>query len=264
MAEHPGRPVIAHGHIRLERPGAAVRLLVFHHAAGSAMSYLPLAGSMGDACEPWLVELGGRGVRAGTPFPAEFGAAVAELLPAVAAIVDRPTVVIGHSLGALLAHSVVATLDDRRRALVRALVLSAARSPRTTALSATHPDAPFVTRSPESLRDDLATFGGLPAEAETEPELWEHALTTLGHDLHLADTYVPPAGPPLAVPAHFWYGSDDPIVGPGEAGHWAESLAQPPEVRRFVGGHFYLGTAEAARSALRGLVSEAAAAATPG
>lgn len=236
-------------HVLVPRPDASVRLLVFHHAGGSAMSYLPLARAL--PCETVLFELTGRGMRPDIAPPADFRAAVSDLLPAVASVIDRPTVVLGHSLGALLAHSLVGSLPADLQALVRTVVVSAFTSP----VDQLGRVSPSLVRSRASLLEELRGRGGCPPEVFEDAELLERAVALLGHDLHLADTYV--EAPPVSaeIDYHVWYGRQDAYLEVDELERWAESTPRPPAVRGFRGGHFYLDQNPEPVGLLRSLVS---------
>jgi surfactin synthase thioesterase subunit len=241
-------------HLTVPRPGAGLRLLVFHHAGGSATSFLPVAQALPEV-ESCLFELAGRGMRAEEPPAADYRAAVAELRPEVTGLIDRPTLLLGHSLGALIAHSLIAGLPADRRALVRGMLVSSSQSPATAAADATHPPAPFVSRDREGLLAELHGRGGSPPELFEDDELVDYAVRLIGHDLHLADTYVAPPEPVEGVPYRIWYGRDDPYLDRDEAERWAPALGLEPEIRAFRGGHFYLGQRPEPRAALQELVA---------
>ena len=241
-------------HLMVERPGAAVRVLFFHHAGGSAMSCLPLARELPANCEPLLFELPGRGMRHAEPPAADYAAAVATLAPAVAEAIDRPTVLFGHSLGAIMAHGVLCALPPERQALVRAVVVSAFTAPHRAAGAATHPEKPFVVRSREDLFGELVGRGGCAPELFAEPDLVAIAVDLLGADLHLADTYVEPPSPVADIDYHVWHGRDDAYVTEDGLADWRLSTPRPPAVRDFRGGHFYLDQTAEAKVALRELL----------
>lgn len=235
-----------------------MRLLAFHHAGGSALSFLPVARAMPAECEPCLFELAGREGEPDSPPAPDFTAAFDRFLPDVLELVDRPTVVIGHSMGALFAHNLVCALPERQQALVRAVVVSSSRSAAGTAAAAPMPAAPFVVRTPQTLGDDLRAFGGVDPEALEDAEFREFAVTLLGHDLHLADTYSLPAKPAEGVDYQVWYGSEDRTRDEADRRRWDESFAAPALHRDFRGGHFYLYERPEAVTALRELVARAA------
>ncbi|WP_216216091.1 thioesterase II family protein [Amycolatopsis aidingensis] len=245
------------GQLVLENPGARLRVLLLHHAGGSAMSLLPLAKRLQADCEPVLLELPGRGLRSAEPPAPDFAAALEVLLPEVTAAVDRPTLILGHSLGALIAHSLAVGLPERERERVRAVVVSAFPAPAVAARVATHPAEPFRVRTREQLLVELQDRGGCPPEVFEDQDTLEHAVTLMGQDLHLADTYrPPPAGAGNAAAYHVWFGRDDPHLAPEELQEWAAATGLPPIIREFPGEHFYLLRSEQAGQALRALVTD--------
>ncbi|MET8628250.1 alpha/beta fold hydrolase [Kitasatospora sp. NPDC004669] len=245
-------------YLRIGEPDAPVRLLAFHHAGGSATAYLPLAQDLRPGCESLLFELPGRDEGEGALRARDFEDAVARLADDFRAAVDRPSVVLAHSMGALLAHRLVGALPAQRRALVRAVVVSAARSPRSAAGHATMPQAPFVARTRESVLSDLRRFGGCPPELFEDEQLVEHFVDVLGHDLHLADTYAPADGHHAGIPYHVWYGTEDETLAPDDLHSWAECGPDTVTLRGFAGGHFYLLEQPEARLVLRDLLNGAA------
>ncbi|TCO59531.1 thioesterase II family protein [Actinocrispum wychmicini] len=248
---------LADGYVLVERPNATLRVAVLHHAGGSALSYLPLAQRLPVSCEPCLLDLPGRGSLDTLPPAPDFATAIEQTLPTMTAIVDRPTVVVGHSLGALVAHSLVASLPTPQRTQVKAVVVSAFQSPQDAAQAATHPGSPFQVRTRESVLGDLRELGGTPAEIFDDPEWLAETITLFGLDLHLVDTYHPPPAP-VDADYHVWFGHDDSRLATEKLAGWAAATTKPVVTREFRGGHFYLTEVEQAANALAGLVSRLA------
>ncbi|MEU5976533.1 alpha/beta fold hydrolase [Streptomyces sp. NPDC047315] len=232
------RPIT--GHVAWGAEDAPVRMVLLHYAGGSAASMLPLARNLPRTCHVVLPDLNDPADPAHT-----FTAAVTRLLPRIAELLDRPTVVLGHSMGALMAHAVIEALPDDRRRHVTDVVLSGSRSPATTSSIATFPPAAFTTRTRAELAADMSRYGGCPPELFTDPQLLHLAVTKLGHDMQLIDTYRTPVGRaagagPTGPAYHVWYGHDDTEASEAEARRWAGALPRPPHLRGFPGGHFYL------------------------
>lgn len=251
-----GRPAPAH--LTFGAADAQHRVVFLHYAGGSAASLLPLARSLPDGSAVGLLEINDRARPANS-----FAEAVDRLRPDFEALLDRPATVFGHSLGALVAHALVAGLPREQRRQVRDVVLSGSRSPATTSRIAGHPPAPFTSRSRAELIADLGRYGGCPPEVFADRQLLDQAVTALGQDLHLIDTYpgvrAEPAGddpPDGGAEYHVWYGAADDEASVHEARRWAADLPRPPRLRGFPGGHFYLMEhPEEAGRALRRLVT---------
>jgi surfactin synthase thioesterase subunit len=244
-------------HVMLGPADAPHRVLLLHYAGGSAASLLPLARALPDGCAVALLEANDREAPVNS-----FTEAVTRLTPDFESLVDRPTTVFGHSLGALLAHALVMGLPAERRSLLRDVVLSGSRSPATTSRIASHPQVPFTNRSRAELIRDLDRYGGCPPEVFVDPHMLNLAVTALGQDLQLVDTYrattsVPADhAPETGAAYHVWYGADDEEASIHEARRWVADLPRPPRLRSFPGGHFYLlEHPEAAGRALRHLVT---------
>lgn len=251
-------PAAEKSYLRVGDRNAPVRLLAFHHGGGSALSFLPLARSLPGLCETFVFELTGRAGDAGQPPASDYAQAYARLAADAVEVVDRPVVFVGHSLGALFAHNVACRLPDAQRALVHTVIVSASRSAVGTAEAAPMPDRPFVVRSRASLLEELRTFGGVQPELLEDADFVDTAVTLLGHDLHLADTYTLPHSGPTDVPHQVWYGTDDVTLPEQERLRWDESCLTPPAHRGFPGGHFYLYERPEPGTALGELVAGAA------
>ncbi|MEE1930136.1 alpha/beta fold hydrolase [Streptomyces sp. TRM 70351] len=221
---------------------------------------MPTFRSLPADCEPCVFELSGREGSGGEGHAPHFAAAFTRFLPDALSLVDRPAIIFGHSLGALFAHQLACALPADQQALVHAVIVSAHRPPRVTAEKATHPGAPFVVRTHDSLLQDLQRFGGVSAELLADADFRETAVTLLGHDLHLADTYAEPAGPAPRIPYHVWYGTDDATLDARELAGWDEACAAPVVHRGFPGGHFYPYERGESAAALGALAAEARAA----
>jgi surfactin synthase thioesterase subunit len=238
-------------------PAAAVKLLMFHHAGGSAAAMLQLTKELPAGIETTAFELPGRGVRTRDKPADTFAAARDELLAKVCASLDRPTVIFGHSLGAMLADSVARRLSPGEQRLVRRVILSGCPVPPGPAAR----PAAVRARSQESLKSKLISFGGTPAEVLETPGLLDYFVEILGIDMRLVDTAVLETEPdPPALDYELWLGTTDETEGIGTQEQWREILPRPPVVRYFEGGHFYLfDESGAAAGALREVVTAAAA-----
>ncbi|MEV0382609.1 alpha/beta fold hydrolase [Nonomuraea sp. NPDC050643] len=226
----------------LRRDDAQVRLLMFHHAGGSSASYYRLASQMPLWCEPCLFELPGRGIRSGESYAPDYMTAAGSAVAAVASMADRPTVLFGHSLGALLAHTVARDVPGPARKMIRSVVFSACPSPGWVAGRARHPSGPFLLWPAEALDAELRRRGGCPEEVFEHADLLRYAHTVLGQDMHLVDTYRAPSGGLAGSDHRLWLARDDLSLPPDTPQGWTGDLGFAPVTRWFEGGHFYLDT----------------------
>jgi len=240
--------------VTINPDGAALTLVLFYHAGGSALSLVPLVKDLPEHIRARIVELPGRGIRS-TERPAErFDAALADCLARTREFTAGPHVLFGHSLGSALAHEVALHGEASGKA-PRRVILSA--SSLLFRGGSAHP----ARRTRDDLIAALHRHGGTPDEVFASPRLLDTALTTLGRDMLLADSYRPTtASTNRTTPYSIWYGSSDATVPPLPAEAWTGRLGTlDVEVELFAGGHFYLAQSTQAERLLHDIAHTEAA-----
>ncbi|MFH9619185.1 thioesterase II family protein [Streptomyces pratensis] len=216
------------------RQYARARVLLFPHGGGSASYYRTWAASAPWDIEFLSVQYPGREDRYSEPVPADIQGLAAELaadLPADGQ--PLPTVLFGHSMGAVVAY------EFARR-------LSAAGEPPAGLVVSGHP-APSLTRPGRvHLGDDEELIQELRRTEATHREILDNAsliqafLPIIRGDYRLSETYRPLPGDRLSAPVTVLYGDRDPEIHQWEAEGWSEVTGGACEFRTFDGGHFYL------------------------
>lgn len=227
-----------HGPLCGIRPdaGAPARLVCFPHAGGGHAAFRRWPAALASTLEVWVAELPGRGLRANEPLGASWTATVTELADAVRGLRDgRPTVLLGHSLGALVAFETARRLEALGTAADH-LVAAGALAPRRVGAH---------WRIPED--DDRLVaevdrrYGAVPPTVRAEPELLRRFLPVLRADLELAAAYsFAPCAAPLACPVTALAGTGDSTATPEEAAWWGEHTAGDFRAVALPGGHFFL------------------------
>lgn len=150
--------------------------------------------------------------------------------------IDRPFVLLGHSMGALVAFELARVL--RRRNL---------RMPSLLALTGCAPPQDLANRDRlHSLPDDEllasldARYGGVPPMVRDHPALLKLLLPALRADLQIIETYQCIAEPPLDVPMLVLGGADDPAVSASQLVSWGRYTTEDCSARMLPGGHFFL------------------------
>ncbi|MDT8913185.1 alpha/beta fold hydrolase [Amycolatopsis sp. PS_44_ISF1] len=215
------------------RPDAVVRLVCVPGAGCSASMFHGWSRELPDQVEVCAVQPPGRGARLREEPLTRMEPYADGLAAAVAADPGPPVVVLGHSLGALIAFETAARLARDPATTPLALVVAAHRAPaRGNAGFAGH-------RLPEAEVLAVATgLGGPAAGGLAEPAVRRTAIRSLRADFELDHHYRYRHPAPLPVPITVYGGDADPAVPPADLEGWRAHTGGAFRTRVFPGGHF--------------------------
>lgn len=225
-----------------------VDLLALPCAGASATMYLRWRRLL----PPWIrlapVELPGRGGRLGEPFTEDFERLVVQLCDEQAEAMRGHYVLLGHSMGALLAYGIARRQRALSRALPRALFVSASPAP-----SRCNPDRYAGKDDDAALVAELRRQGGTPEEVFGCTELLRLTLDTLGADYRVCESFRYTAPAPLPMPIHAFGGRQDDIAAE-RVEAWRHEAGGAFSLDWFDGGHFFIRERE--REVLAAIVRE--------
>jgi len=213
-----------------------VELVCFHHAGGGAASFHPLRRAlavMGVEVKLTTVILPGRGSRSDEPRYVDADACVRGLADELDDLLSRPHVLLGHSMGAVLAYSLAQQRIARGLRAPEAVIVAAYFAPHLHG-----PVHDLHLGEDHELAMELARYGGLPDEILSRPEWLELLIPVVRDDLRICQSYRPSAEPPLPCPLHVFGGRSDPLTPLDTLAAWSSHSAQPQPVRLFAGDHF--------------------------
>jgi len=219
--------------------GATLDLLVLPCAGASATMYLRWRRML----PPWVrvvpIELPGRGARCNEPCVRNFDALVTRLCDENAASLRGNFVLLGHSMGALLAYGMALRQRALSRPMPQLLVVSASAAPTCRSperYAGRHDDATLIA--------DLRKQGGTPDEVFAHSDMLRMTLDTLAADYDVCASFPPRETQALALPIHAFGGRHDSIAL-HDIEQWYHETRGRFSVDWFDGGHFFIREREA-------------------
>ena len=180
------------------------------------------------------IRLPGRESRVREPAIDNWPALLGALGTALQEEVLRPYVLLGHSLGAMIAYEIACRMTARGTPPL-GLVLIGCRAPHLGPLVPAIHDLPG-----DEFVQGLGAFAGTPPAVLAEPRLLRLLLPMLRADLALAETWPPGPSLPVEVPLTTYSGRDDPVAPTHAVAAWASYARAGITAHQVDGDHFTL------------------------
>jgi len=217
------------------QPDAALRIFCLPFAGGGATIYRDWGKLLGSTIEVCPIQLPGRESRFSEPAFTEAQALAQALSNQLQPYKDKPFVLYGHSMGALVAFELTRVLQDAGFKMPETLILGAHRAahlPRTRETFYSLDDKTFIQK--------LQRFGGFPEEVLASEELMQLLMPTLKADFKLCDTYVYSDQEPLNCPIHVFSGATDREAPYDVMEAWRQHSSIGTQMHVFQAGHFFI------------------------
>lgn len=221
--------------ITRKKPRARYRLFCFPYSGGSAAAFQPWEALLPDDIELVAIRLPGHSGRLSESLLTSVAEMADSLVPAITAWLDRPYLVYGHSLGAVVAFELLHALEARRLPLPHHFYCAARRAPHAPPRI-----GPIHEYPPEQFTSELRRLKGTPELLLADASLMEFFVPILRADLKAAYLYHREPDVKLGCSASAFCGSRDHVVVQEDMAGWCEHFNEPPAFRVFDGGHFFL------------------------
>ncbi len=216
----------------LARP--SLRLIVFHHAGGSAAMYHPMSAELPADWELLALDLPGRGKRHAEALIGSMPEVLARVVDDVMPWLDVPVALFGHSLGAILAAEVGRACERAGAPLVWVGVSGRVAPPVQAGMRR------LSELDDSTLLAEVLALGGAPERIGELPEFREHFLRVVRADIALLESYRPASyRPALACPITAFAGACDAWAPPTTMRPWARETRGEFQLRQFDGRHFF-------------------------
>lgn len=246
--DRPAMPVSGDWIIRPRPvPNARARLVCCPYAGGAASIYRAWAPLLSPGIELCALQLPGREQRHREPPLTSMEEVVEATVQATLLLADRPLVLFGHSMGAIIAYETARALATRG-ILVRHLIVSGRRAPHLGRIRDNAHDLPDA-----DLVKQLRRLNGTPAEVLENDELLAIILPVVRADFRVIETYVQKETTRLTCDLSVLGGESDTDVDLASLHAWREVTTGKVEIRTFPGDHFYLSSQ---RTALLQFINE--------
>jgi medium-chain acyl-[acyl-carrier-protein] hydrolase len=213
---------------------APLRMLCFPYAGGGASFYRDWGNDLPALVDILPIQLPGHETRIKEPLISELEPLLDAAIDGLSNVLDRPFVLFGHSMGALVAFEFARRLQLEKGITPAHLIVSGYKAPQypyQSALRHDLPDDQFIT--------ELANLNGTPKEALQSPELMAFMMPTLRADCRVCDLYEYHDTAPLPCPITAYGGSEDPETTRESLQAWDIHTRSDFQSQIFSGGHFF-------------------------
>lgn len=225
-------------------PKAALRLVCFPHAGGSASFYFPFSAGLHPDVEVLAVQYPGRQDRRDEPPATDVRALADGVADALRPWYGEPLAFFGHSMGALVAFEVCRSLERSTGVEPVVMIASGMRAP-----SRRHVGEPTSSDRDDlkAVIADLARLNGTDVKTLEENEDFVRLLVpVLEADYTAMNSYHSPPEAELRCPITVFIGDSDPFIPLDTAQAWCDHTSGGLDLHVFAGDHFYLSSLRAA------------------
>lgn len=222
----------------VKRLHAKINLFCLPYAGGSARIYQSWSEYLPEFVEVVAIELPGRGRRMQEPAFDSMKALVQELSGALHSQIEKPYVVLGHSMGSRIGLNALYELHRSGCPLPLHFIASGSAPPHIT-----KERKKIHKLSDDELIKELQSYDGTPEEVINNKELMEIYLPLLRADFAVAEEESTPNLSQLNCNATVFGGTNDSNVSKEDCLAWQEYFSPPIEVSIFEGGHFFIESA---------------------
>jgi len=161
------------------------------------------------------------------------------MMPHLFPYMDKPFILFGHSMGAIVAFELTRRLQQESESMPECLIVSARVAPHRRP-----PRPPINNLSQDEFVEALRRLNGTPAEVLADRELMDMIAPTLRADFAINEEYVYQSSPRLHTDILAFGGLRDTETGRQALDDWREMTDQAFGLRMVPGDHFFIQSAQ--------------------
>jgi medium-chain acyl-[acyl-carrier-protein] hydrolase len=215
-------------------PEAKIRLICCHHSGVGASTYYPWIKQIPNFVELNAIQLPGRETRFGETLLTNLDSVIEGLMKDFLKLLDKPYLLFGHSVGALIVYELSKKLQAESMPLPKTLIISGSRAPHLPPLQNMH------LLSENEFIEKLALYNGTPQEVLNNKDLLELFLPILRADFCIGETYRYQESLPIQCDIVALGGTDDPTVSLERLQEWKMHTASHFNLHLLPGDHFFV------------------------
>lgn len=227
--------------VRIFKPqrDAVLRMFCFPYAGGGAQGFAKWPANLPESVELCALQLPGRETRMRELPLSSADSLVSAMMPALLPLMDKPFVLFGHSMGAIVAFELARRLEEVHGIVPECLIASARVAPHVAI-----PRPPINRLAQAEFIDGLKSMNGTPKEILEDEGLMALISPMLRADFAVHEEYVYSPGPPLLCDILAFGGLQDSEAGRAGVGAWSDYTAKKFALRMVPGGHFFIQSAQ--------------------
>ncbi len=212
-----------------------IRLFCFHYGGGSASAYREWAKDLVDYVDLIAIQLPGRETRFSEPLLDNISDIVNELSLNFHNYLDKPYILFGHSIGALISFEFTRILRKKAMQQPKSLIISGTKAPQVPL------KRPPIHRLPSpELIQKIREYNGIPRDIIENKELMDIFLPIIRADFCISETYSYYSEPPLACPIMALGGLNDDTFDSQDLLKWQEQTTALFQYELLPGDHFFI------------------------
>lgn len=215
-----------------------IQLFCFHYAGGSAFDYSGLREYLPDNIGIYPFQLPGRGKRRNDRYPSSVREAAEEAAEAINSIIKGPFILLGHSMGGMIASVAAQILQEEyglfpERLFVTASVPDFGETSRINSMLMSPLDDDEFCRK-------LVEFNAVDKRILGLRRFREEIFPVTRVDFTMAEKYHADSSVKLKCGISVYGGLNDKVVRPAQLSEWGKFTLSDTTIRLFDGDHFFI------------------------